>query len=131
MSKKQAETIRTMKYRYNGPKNGIGYSFSPVRYEDAEPANNRIFIYEEDFSDMLPYIQQKYPLADIRTGEIYAAFDPCWGNPLPKAVWEQVVQELDALSLEDPGQLAFIHSFTAWVREVLVQADEIVVYGNL
>ncbi|WP_341280796.1 hypothetical protein [Paenibacillus sp. FSL H8-0537] len=130
MGKKKAETIRTMKYRYSGPKNGIGYSFSPIRYDEAA-ANNRIFIYDEDFSDMLPFIQKKYPLADIRTGEIYAAFDPCWDNPIPKAVWEQVIQELDALSVEDPGQLAFIHSFTAWVREVLEQADEIVIYGNL
>ncbi|ANY66008.1 hypothetical protein BBD42_05695 [Paenibacillus sp. BIHB 4019] len=131
MSNKKAETIRTMKYRYTGPKNGIGYSFSPIRYGEAAPDNNRIFIYDEDFSDMLPFIKQKYPLADARTGEVYDAFDPCWDNPIPKAVWQQVVQELDALSAEDPGQLAFIHSFTAWVREVMEQADEIVIYGNL
>lgn len=105
MDKKQAETIRTMKYRYSGPKNGIGYSFSPVRYEDAEPANNRIFIYEEDFSEMLPYIQQKYPLADIRTGEIFLLT-----LELPQQLMDELIEQPVACSLPSFSPIAHVRS---------------------
>ena len=119
------------RFRYQGPRNGIGYTFCPLRAGSTVENADHIFIYDEDFTGPIQVIKQQYPLDEAYVGEGYEAFDACWDNPIPADVWFRIFEELESLYPDDSEAQSFIHTFIDWAREALQEADGIEVVGNL
>lgn len=126
-----AERTHIWRFRYQGPRNGIGYTFCPLRGGLAVENAEQIFIYDEDFTEPIQIIKRQYPLDEEYAGEGYEAFDACWDNPIPADVWFRIFEELEALHPDDPEAQSFIRTFIEWARAALQHADGIEIVGNL
>ncbi len=129
-------SIPQLIYRYAGPNNNPGYFFIAVNEAEEQQGKQqdneqKLFIYSDDFEVILPLVKAQYPLTDEHTGEHYESFDPCWDNPIPSAVWVNILAELDQLTAENEDQRIFIDQFIAWIKSKLEDADMIIVEGTL
>ncbi|NGZ77047.1 hypothetical protein [Saccharibacillus alkalitolerans] len=132
MKKRQANGMkRVMKLRDAASAHGIGFEFYPARGGDPVPGFQSVFLYETDAEFVISRIRSRYPLVDPENGESVEAFDPCWDNPVPAKIWEEIVRELEALRPVDPAEAAFVREFARWAREALEAGEYVTIVGNL
>ncbi|OWA33384.1 hypothetical protein B9G55_22190 [Saccharibacillus sp. O16] len=122
---------RVMKLHYNGPSRNVGFDFCPSSGSDNDPVERCIFIYEDDAEFVISKLRGRYPLIDPENGELQEKFDPCWDNPIPREVWLEIADELEALRIDDPQEAEFVRTFCRWLREALSTHDHVTVTGNL
>lgn len=65
----EAERNHIWRFRYQGPRNGTGYTFCPLRGGLAVENAEQIFIYDEDFTEPIQIIKRQYPLDEEYAGK--------------------------------------------------------------
>lgn len=109
----------------------VGFEFLPANFGDKwGQLKGAIFIYSTDFEVMLSTFKQAYPILDPETQNTDDYFDYCGANPIHKAAWFSIVDELSQLNIPDQSLKDFIQKFCLWVLAQLEWADEIIVFGN-
>ncbi len=130
MSEKQTFE-RIMKLRYDGPSRNIGFDFCPSLASGEDLDDLCIFIYEDDAEFVISKLRGRYPLIDPARGELQEKFDPCWDNPIPRPVWLEIADELEALRPEEQDEAEFVRTFAKWLRQALEVGEYVTVTGNL
>ncbi|MEJ8303327.1 hypothetical protein [Saccharibacillus sacchari] len=120
-----------MKLHYAGPRRNVGFTFFAAKNGEPVAEFRRIFLYEIDAEFILARLRLKYPLPDPESGERVESFDPCWENPVPKAVWAAIAEELQSIRPRDEAEADFRNAFGQWLQEALEVGDYVTVSGNL
>lgn len=135
MTRQPKKQIPVLLYRYEGPGRNIGYTLSPLYMDEQAQSKvveeEMLFIYAEDFVPILEVLERYFPLEDMHRGEMMESFDHCFDNPISKAVWLSVLDELNLQTFEEPDLRSFMDRFVAWASKTLETADGIDVEGNL
>lgn len=122
---------RVMKLHYNGPSRNVGFDFCPSILGGEDLDDRCVFMYEEDAEFLISKLRGRYPLIDPRSGEVQEKFDPCWDNPIPRGVWLDIADELEAFRPEMANEAEFVQTFARWLRQALEVGDYVTVTGNL
>lgn len=125
------EFPRVMKLRYDGPSRNVGFDFCPSSLSGEDLDDRCVFMYEEDAEFVISKLRGRYPLIDPQSGEVQEKLDPCWDNPIPRAVWLEIADELEALRPEQQDEAEFVRTFARWLRQALEVGDYVTVTGNL
>lgn len=123
--------IHILKLHYEGPRRNVGFTFFAAKNQEPVAQFRQLFLYEIDAERILALIRPKYPLTDPESGESLSSFDPCWDNPIPKAVWLTILDELHAIPPQDEPEAAFLTHFKHWLQQALEVGDYVTISGNL